>query len=72
MIKFRVVVGDNIFVGFGLSEENLKRLREGMPILIKNDEVKKLFGEKCEENIIVMYGRTEKEIQEELAKHLEM
>ena len=60
MIKFK---GQNEkgeeFLGMGLSELNIKKLKEGMPILV-NDET--FFNGQ----ILIMYGRTEKEIIKEL------
>lgn len=60
MIKFSSTLNGNPVIGLGLSEANIKKLREGMPILITTEDTKKLLGVEC--SIMIMYGRTEKEI----------
>ena len=58
MIKFKA--GD--LIGFGLSEGNIQKLKEGKPIAINMQEM-------GIENmrIIIMYGKTEQDIQSELS-----
>ena len=66
MIKF---LGDHEgtpLVGLGLSEENVNRLKQGMPILIKTEEVEKLLGVKAE--IFIFYGQTEESMTDDLLK----
>jgi len=66
MIKF---LGDHEgtpLVGLGLSEENVNRLKQGNPILIKTDEVEKLLGVKAE--IFIFYGQTEESMTADLKK----
>lgn len=58
MIKARS--GNNLI--FGLSEENIKRLKEGKPIKIEAEEM----GLKGLGVILILYGRTEKDIVFEL------
>lgn len=59
MIKFKGKVKGKEVLGMALSELNVKKLKEGMPIFV-NDPT--FFDGK----ILIMYGRTEKEIIEEL------
>jgi len=46
-------------LGLGLSEANIQKLKEGMPILIDDKQF-------YDGQIIIMYGRTEEEMAEEL------
>ena len=64
MIKFRATKDDKPLFGFGLSEWNLERLREGKPILV-NLEV--LGGEG---HVLIFYGRTEGEMETEIKKYI--
>lgn len=52
MIKF---VADTM-IGLGLSEENIKRLKKGSPIMIKASALK------IERDIFICYGKTELDI----------
>ena len=60
MVKFSTTLNGKPVVGIGLSEDNLRKLREGMPIHITPEDMKNLLGVEC--SIIVMYGRTEEDI----------
>jgi hypothetical protein len=66
MIKFR---GKNEkgkdLLGIALSELNVKKLKEGMPILVDDDTF-------FDGQILLMYGRTEEEIVEELKDMMDM
>jgi hypothetical protein len=65
MIKFRGTDKNDVpVVGFGLSEANVQRLKQGMPILIDTDDTKELFGVPAQ--IVIFYGNTEESMQEEL------
>jgi hypothetical protein len=64
VVKFSSSVNGKPVVGLGLSETNINKLREGMPILISTEDMKKLLGVEC--SIMIMYGRTEKEITKTL------
>lgn len=66
MIKFRGDHEGTPLVGLGLSEENMNRLKQGMPILIKTDEMEKLLGVKAE--IFIFYGQTEESMTADLQK----
>ncbi len=64
MIKAHLNNGDLLF---GLSKMNIKKLQEGMPIIIEGkdmgiDDIK----------IIIMYGETEEDIYEELMPLIEI
>lgn len=60
MIKF--IGADGKLIGFGLSEENVKRLKDGMPIKINGEEVG-LRGYV----FTIFYGETEEKMAAELA-----
>jgi len=64
VVKFSSSVNGKPVIGLGLSETNINKLREGMPILISTEDMKKLLGVEC--SIMIMYGRTEKEITKTL------
>lgn len=65
MIKFSTTLNGTPAVGFGLSEANINKLKEGMPILIAPEDMKALIGVEC--TVVLMYGKNE----EELTKMLE-
>lgn len=52
MIKFT----SNNLIGLGLTSENIKRLKQGQPILIKGSEIGK------NENILICYGDHESDV----------
>ena len=58
MIKFRA----GNLVGLGLSKMNIRKLKEGKPILVEGAELG------IELDIFVMYGNTEKEMVADLHK----
>ncbi len=62
MIKART---DNTFI-FGLSENNVKKLKEGMPILFNLKE--QGLGD-IDMNVLICYGETEHHIVKELNEH---
>lgn len=59
MIKFKSE-GKQPLIGLGLSEGNLKKLREGKPIFIMREELGIDF------NLLIFWGKTEEEIQRKL------
>jgi len=59
MIKFKGESEGKEVLGMALSELNLKKLKEGMPILVNDPTF-------FDGQILIMYGKTEKEIVEEL------
>jgi hypothetical protein len=63
MVKFKAI-GERDIIGLGLSEENIKRLKEGMPILVNKESLKIPF------DIVILYGRTENEIEADIKKSL--
>lgn len=65
LIKFRT---DNL-VGFGLSEENIERLKKGDPILFSAADVGGLQGI---ERVAIFYGKDEDEMQEMMRPYFEL
>lgn len=65
MVKFMGELdgGKRKLIGLGLSEENVKHLRNGEPILVKGDEIG--FSSV---DIAVFYGETEEKMCEDLKK----
>ena len=62
MIKFTASKGGGILIGFGLSEENIKKLKEGFPILVHLKEL----NLPSDDQILIFYGKTEAKIREGL------
>lgn len=58
MIKFKVNGAEKPLLGFGISAENVKRLKMGMPILINLKEMG------IDADIMIFYGETEAEMAE--------
>ena len=66
MVKFGASgSGGRALVGLGLSEENLRNLRERKPILVQGEEVNQPGVD-----IMIMWGETEEAIKNELAPYL--
>jgi hypothetical protein len=63
MIKFQAHRGTTKVIGFGLSDMNIQRLREGKPIYIKGEDWDVEF------DVTIFWGRTEDDIAAELEKH---
>jgi len=57
LIKFTSIGEKSTLVGLGISEENVKRLKEGMPIFIKGKDLGFDWLE-----IVIFYGRDEDEL----------
>lgn len=64
MIKAKLSNGDLVF---GLSEENVRRLKEGQPVKIN---LKDMGLE--DRNILIVYGETEEKIYEEMLPHIDL
>ena len=62
MIK--AIIGNGILLG--LDKENIKRLKEGAPILIKGSDIG------LEVNVLIAYGDTLSDIQKELSPSLDL
>lgn len=62
MIKF--TVKNSKTVGFGLSEENINRLKNGQPILVRGVEIG------ITNDILIFYGKTEEVIMKDLRKQM--
>lgn len=65
MLKFLADRGKEKLIGFGLSEGNLHKLREGKPIAIDLLEMNLPWNAK----ILIFYGKTEKDMEKELRAH---
>lgn len=52
MIKFT----SNKLIGLGLTSENIKRLKQGQPILVKGSEIGK------NHDILILYGKNESDL----------
>lgn len=62
MIKFTGERDGRRLVGFGISEGNIGKLREGKPIVVDLDEM--IPG--CKMEVLIFYGATEREMYEEI------
>lgn len=60
MLKVKVETKTEPLYVLGLEEENIKRLKEGEPILFEN----KIFG--IEGKTLIFYGETHQDLREEL------
>lgn len=58
MVKFIAMDGVGPLIGLGLSEQNLRKLREGMPIYTNGKEMG------LSHNIYIFYGKTEDDMFE--------
>lgn len=66
MIKFATRTRERgLLLGFGLSEENLRLLREGKPIRIDLGKMGLMKGE-----ILIFYGKTEAEMVKEIKSYI--
>ena len=65
MIKFLAGSDKETLVGFGLSEENIKALKEGKPISIDMSEM----GIK-DTRVMIFYGETEEDMEKELSSFI--
>lgn len=64
MIKAKLNNGDLVF---GLSAENIKRLKDGQPIVINMKDV----GLE-ERRIMITYGETEEKLYEKMLEHIDI
>lgn len=65
MIKFVTEGIDGVpLIGLGISAGNVKKLKEGQPILVRGKEI----GRPEVGNIMIFYGKTEKDMTEQLRK----
>lgn len=58
MVKFSGVKNGRAFIGLGLSEVNIIKLKRGKPILIKGEETE------LPHDILIFYGIDEKSMKE--------
>lgn len=63
MIKFRVIGNNGALLGFGLSEENIKRLKAGNPIYF---DLAELGVDGFQ--VAIIYGETEEQIKQDMQK----
>ena len=61
MVKFTYTTAGVICYGFGISEENVNRLKKGQPIFIDLSEI----GGTGE--VMIFYGKTEEDMARDLA-----
>jgi len=66
MIKFTAIEEDRGFIGIGLSEGNINKLKEGKPILFKLSDM----GMNSKLEVIIFYGETEEAMAEELKQFI--
>lgn len=59
MIKFKASKDDKELIGFGLSEENVRKLKDGMPIHIDDSDL-------SDQEILIFYGKTEKDMMDSI------
>ena len=64
MIKFKIEGAEKPLIGFGITEENVKRLKLGRPILINLQEMG------INVDILICYGETELELVETLKPYI--
>ncbi len=65
MVKFSSTGHDDkVLLGLGISELNVRKLKEGMPIYIKDEELENLTG--WNGNILLLYGKTETDIAKDI------
>ena len=65
MIKFKAQGSDGPLLGFGLSEENIQKLKQGQPIAVDLAEMGCSRG-----RVLIFYGRTEKEMAQDLREFI--
>lgn len=63
MIKFKSELNGRPLVGFGLSEKNIERLKEGSPILFDAKELG------IDASVTIFYGETEEKMVKDFQKH---
>jgi len=67
MIKFTANRPDGkILIGLGLSDENIKRLREGKPMLVNLADL----GITLNAEIFIFTGKDEQSMKKDLSKHI--
>ena len=66
MIKFKGINKNTKkhFIGFGLSEENIKRLKENLPIVINGEDINSIY------DYVIFYGKTEGDMYQELSNYI--
>ncbi len=62
MIKFTGSRDGRLFIGFGLSQGNIDRLKEGKPIVVNLEELNLPYHA----DILILYGETEQSLTDEL------
>lgn len=64
MIKASAPLKDGAaLVLLGLSDENVKRLTDDQPVMVKPEDIKKLLGGKELGGIVIFHGATEADIK---------
>jgi hypothetical protein len=65
VIKFKAQGNGRTLVGLGITDENIKRLRQGMPIIVRLADV----GVPGGIEVTIFWGETETAIRKDLQKH---
>lgn len=63
MIKFSA--DSNKLIGIALEKENINKLRQGMPIVVREKDMKELSGIPI--TLVIMYGDTQAIIEKKLS-----
>ena len=75
MVKFVSIDfnGTGPLLGLGLSELNIRKLKEGQPILVKSTDVPGMSDALgWEGNVLILYGKTEADMAKELGTTFDM
>ena len=62
MIKFLYEKEESTLVGLGISEENVRRLKDDQPIVVKLSDM----GITTDIQVLIFYGKDEKEMEKTL------
>lgn len=65
MVKFTFQGKNGPVLGIGLSEENIRRLKDGQPILVEGGSLN------LNHDIFIMYGKTEQSIAITLSPYID-
>jgi len=60
MLKFLTMKDGKPLIGLGITEDNIRKLKEGMPIYISAADMLKDFN--LDEGIMVFYGKTDQKL----------
>ena len=66
MIKFLYEKEESTLVGLGISEENVRRLKDDQPIVVKLSDM----GITTDIQVLIFYGKDEKEMEKTLRPYI--